>query len=221
MENRKMKVEIWSDMVCPFCYIGKRHYEAALSKFAHANDIETEWHSFQLNPDLPADTHQNPYQYLAKAKGISYEQSVKMHEHVTGMAHNAGLTYNFDKAVIVNSFNAHRLLQMAKKHKLGSKAEEVLFKAYFTDGRNLNDVETLVQLGTDIGLKPEDIRSMLAGDTNTAEVHADLREAEQIGINGVPFFVFNRKYGVSGAQPADTFLNTLQHAWDEWAKTNR
>jgi protein disulfide-isomerase len=217
METAKMKVEIWSDMVCPFCYIGKRRYEAAVKEFAHAGDIELVWHSFQLNPDMEQQgANENAYQYLARAKGMSLEQSVKMHEHVTAMAKGEGLAYHFDKTVITNSYNAHRLLQMAKHHHLGDKAEETLFYAYFTEGKNLNDRATLTELGVKIGLNEAAVKEMLEGVAYSKEVDADIKEAASIGISGVPFFVFDRKYAVSGAQPADTFLQTLQRSYDEW-----
>ncbi len=220
MVNKKMKVEIWSDMVCPFCYIGKRRYEAALSKFAHSNEIEVVWHSFQLNPSLEVnkDNRESVYQYLAKAKGVSYEQSVKMHEGVMEMAHEVGLDYRFDKAVVTNSQNAHRVMQMAQQHGLGDVAEELLFKAYFTEGKDLNDVATLVQIGEAIGLDAEVVATMLAGNDYVKEVTEDMQEANRLGINGVPFFVFDRKYAVSGAQPIDTFLQTLQAAHAAWQK---
>jgi protein disulfide-isomerase len=220
MTDKKMKVKIWSDMVCPFCYIGKRRYEAALSKFAHADDIEIVWHSFQLNPRLEVNKNnrESVYEYLAKAKGVSYEQSVKMHEGVKDMAHEVGLEYRFDKAVVTNSQNAHRVMQMAQKHGLGDEAEELLFKAYFIDGKDLNDAATLVQIGVAVGLDAKAVAAMLASEDYIKEVTEDMQEAGKLGINGVPFFVFDRKYAVSGAQPVDTFLQTLQAAHAAWQK---
>lgn len=220
MAEKKMKVEIWSDMVCPFCYIGKRRYEAALSKFAHAGDIEVVWHSFQLNPRLEVNkaNRESVYEYLAKVKGVSYEQSVKMHEGVTNMAHEVGLEYRFDKAVVTNSQNAHRVMQMAQRQGLGDEAEELLFKAYFIDGKDLNDAATLVQIGVAIGMDAKSVEAMLVSDDYIKEVTEDMNEASKLGINGVPFFVFDRKYAVSGAQPIDTFLQTLQAAHAAWQK---
>jgi protein disulfide-isomerase len=220
MVNKKMKVEIWSDMVCPFCYIGKRRYEAALSKFAHANEIEVVWHSFQLNPSLEVNKNnrESVYQYLAKAKGVSYEQSVKMHEGVMKMASEVGLDYRFDEAVVTNSQNAHRVMQMAQQKGLGDEAEELLFKAYFTEGKDLNDATILVLIGEEIGLDAKAVATMLAGNDYNKEVTEDMQEANKLGINGVPFFVFDRKYAVSGAQPVDTFLQTLQAAHAAWLK---
>jgi predicted DsbA family dithiol-disulfide isomerase len=216
-QQPKMKVEIWSDMVCPFCYMGKHRYEKALAQFAHRDDIEVVWHSFQLYPGVKKiTTKENAYQYLARVKGISLEQSKQMHASVVQMAQSDGLQYNFDKTTVANSYNAHRLLQMAKKHGRGSDAEEHIFKAYFTDGKDIDDIPTLTSIGVAIGLDKAAVEKMLHSNDFAAEVAADLKEAEQIGITGVPFFVFDRKYAVSGAQPVDTFVASLQRAHADW-----
>ncbi|WP_313999546.1 DsbA family oxidoreductase [Xanthocytophaga flava] len=214
--TEKMKVEIWSDIMCPFCYIGKRKFEKALQQFSDAGAVEVEWHSFQLDPSIEAGHGKNLYEYLSERKGISYEQSVQMHRQVTQMAKEAGLTYNFDNAVVANSFDAHRMIQLAKKHNLGDEAEERLFKAYFTEGKDFSDHETLVLLGQEIGLQENDIRQVLASDDFGYEVEKDIREAQTIGVRGVPFFVFNRKYAVSGAQPSDVFSDVLGKSFTEW-----
>ncbi len=216
----KMKVEIWSDIMCPFCYIGKRHYEAAVKQFADANRLELEWHSFQLDPNIPLQPQEkNVYQYLAERKGISYQQSEQMHENVVNMAKQAGLTYNFDKAVVANSFAAHRVIQMAKTKGLGDAAEERLFSAYFTEGKNFGDPLVLVELGKDIGLAKEDVELALSDETYALKVKQDIVEADKIGVRGVPFFVFDRKYAVSGAQPTETFLQVLTKSFGEWHST--
>src|SRR5580704_18126088 len=146
-----MKVEIWSDVMCPFCYIGKRRFENALEHFENKDEIEIEWKSFQLNPDMKTDPTTNIDQYLADIKGFTIDHARKLNAHVTQMAAEAGLTYNFDKAVVANSFNAHRSSHLAKKHGLGVEAEEQLFKAYLTDGKNIDDLDTLAGLGREIG----------------------------------------------------------------------
>lgn len=221
-QQHKMKVEIWSDIMCPFCYIGKRHYEAAISRFADSSDIELEWHSFQLDPGIPAKMEKQVgvYQYLAERKGISYDESAKMHGHVVDMAKHAGLTYNFDKAVVANSFDAHRMIQMAKSKGLGDAAEERLFKAYFTEGKNFGDPVVLVELGKDIGLTADEVKTALDDNAYADKVNQDIQEAQKIGVRGVPFFVFDRKYAVSGAQPADSFLEVLEKSFGEWRKAN-
>ncbi len=214
---QKMKVDVWSDVVCPFCYIGKRHYEAAMARFAHAADVETVWHSFQLNPDFKApDKPENIYGFLARVKNIPYDQSVKMHQQVATMASAAGLHYNFDKVVPAGTFAAHRVLQMARKKGLGARAEEALFKAYFTEGRNLNSTDELAAIAAGVGLDAGAVKQMLAGKDYGADVQADIDEAARLGVSGVPFFVFHHRFAVSGAQPADTFLNVLEKAWKAW-----
>ncbi|RYG01889.1 MAG: DsbA family oxidoreductase [Chitinophagaceae bacterium] len=216
-----MQVEVWSDIMCPFCYIGKRNYEAALAQFGDKDNVEITWKSFQLNPDIPkegepgAGEHGNVYQYVADMKGMSYEQSVKMHETVVQTAQRAGLEYNFDKAKITNSFKAHRLIQKAKSLGLGDAAEERLFYANFTEGLDYGTDAVLYQLGKEIGLTTEQVAEALTDDEYALAVSDDIREARQIGVNGVPFFVFDRKYAISGAQPPELFLQTLEKAFGE------
>jgi predicted DsbA family dithiol-disulfide isomerase len=216
----KMKVEVWSDIMCPFCYIGKRNYEAALEQFADRNNVEIEWHSFQLDPTIPAHTEKKAgvYQYLADRKGISYEQSVKMHERIIQTAKDAGLTYHLDKAIVANSYDAHKMIQLAKTKGLGDAAEERLFLAYFTEGADMGDPEQLLKLGKEIGLPEADILGALESDGYAYLVKQDIQEAQSIGVTGVPFFVFNRKYAVSGAQPPQIFLQTLEQSFKEWER---
>jgi protein disulfide-isomerase len=222
LETPKMKVDIWSDIMCPFCYIGKRHYETALSRFEGRGAVEVEWHSFQLDPTIPNDipSKDNVYQYLADKKGISYQQSAKMHERVIEMAKNAGLDYRFDKAIVANSFDAHRLIQLAKTRGLGDLAEERLFRAYFTEGKDFGDFDTLISIGKEIGIPEEDVKSALVSGLYAEKVEQDIREAAEIGVQGVPFFVFDRKYAVSGAQPPEYFLQALNQSYGEWKKAN-
>jgi protein disulfide-isomerase len=222
LETTKMKVDIWSDIMCPFCYIGKRHYESALSRFEGRGTVEVEWHSFQLDPTIPNDipSKDNVYQYLADKKGISYQQSAKMHERVIEMAKNAGLDYRFDKAIVANSFDAHRLIQLAKTRGLGDAAEERLFRAYFTEGKDFGDFDTLISIGKEMGIPEEDVKSALVSGSYAEKVEQDIREAAEIGVQGVPFFVFDRKYAVSGAQPPEYFLQALNQSYGEWKKAN-
>lgn len=212
----KMKVEIWSDIMCPFCYIGKRRFEAAIEQFPGAENIEVEWHSFQLDPTIQSGHGDNLYSYLSKRKGIPYQQAEEMNRQVSASAAQLGLTYNLDKAVVANSFDAHRLIQYAKQHQLGDEAEERLFRAYFTEGKDMSDHATLAELAKEIGLEEEPVRQMLAGNQFATEVRKDINEAETLGIRGVPFFVFDRKYGVSGAQPSEAFLQALTKSVEEW-----
>lgn len=215
----KMKVEVWSDIMCPFCYIGKRNYESALAQFADRDHIEIVWKSFQLDPSIPEKTEaENVFRYLAQRKGISYEQSVQMHQGVVQTAKNAGLEYNFDKAVVANSFKAHRMIQLAKTKGLGDAAEERLFYAYFTEGKNFGNPEVLTELGKEIGLTETEVQEALTDETYAQKVKADIQEAGSLGVNGVPFFVFDRKYAISGAQPPAAFLQALQQSFTEWQK---
>jgi predicted DsbA family dithiol-disulfide isomerase len=211
-----MKVEIWSDVMCPFCYIGKRRFEDALQQFAHKDEVEIEWKSFQLNPDMKTDPSVNISQYLADAKGWTLEYAEQMNAHVTEMAAEVGLSYNMDNAVVANSFNAHQFTHLAKKHGLGPAAEEQLFKAYFTDGKNVDDTDTLAQLGAEIGLDAEEVKQTLAANTYADAVKHDIAEAAYLGIRGVPFFVMNGKYAVSGAQAVPVFTQTLEKAYSEF-----
>lgn len=207
-----MKVEIWSDVMCPFCYIGKRRFEEALAQFNKADEVEITWKSYQLNPNLETDPSVSIHQYLANAKGISLERAEQMNQQVTEMAESAGLTYDFDRAIVANSFDAHRLSHLAAQKGLGNAAEEALFKAYFTEGKNIADQETLIALGVGIGLTAEDIKQALTTNAFADEVKQDIAEAQQLGVRCVPFFVFDRKYAISGAQPTEVFLQTLEKA---------
>lgn len=211
-----MKVEIWSDIMCPFCYIGKRHFEEAIAQFEQTNSIEIEWKSFQLDPTIPKSVEKvSVYQYLADAKGISFEESKKMHDNVVQSAKNVGLTYNYDNAIIANSFNAHRMIQFAKSVELGDQVEEALFKAYFTDGKNIGDFNDLIDIGESIGLNKLDLKAVLESEQFANEVKNDISEAQKIGVRGVPFFVFDRKYAVSGAQPISVFIETIEKVLSE------
>jgi len=215
-----MKVEIWSDVMCPFCYIGKRRFENALQQFPFKDQIEIEWKSFQLNPNIKYEPGKNINQFLAEHKGISIERAKEMNDYVTNMAAAEGLRYDFDKAVVANSFDAHRFSHLAAKHGKGDAAEESLFKAYFTEGKNISDRDTLVELGENIGLNKEEVKQTLESNNYANEVQNDIAEAEALGIRGVPFFVLDRKYAVSGAQSADAFVQALERSFTEWKNEN-
>ena len=207
-----MKVEIWSDVMCPFCYIGKRRFELALQQFPGKDDVTVEWKSFQLDPEIVTQPGKSVNEYLAERKGWPLDRARELNDHVTTMAREAGLQCDFDKAVVANSFDAHRLSHFAKQHGLQDAMEERLFKAYFTEGKNTADRETLVQLAVEVGLKSDDVRKVLAGKDFADDVNKDMYEASQVGVLGVPFFVFDNKYAVSGAQPTDVFVQALKKA---------
>lgn len=213
-----MKVDIWFDVRCPFCYIGKRKFEKALEKFPHKNEIEVNWHSFELDPTLKTNPEVNAVEHIAEIKGISKEQAEGMHEHVINVAKEVELDFNFDKSVVANSFNAHRLIQLAKTKSLANEAEEALFKAHFTEGKNIDDEETLIRTGVSIGLDKNEIKEIFSSDAFSEEVKQDEMQAQSFGIRGVPFFILNNKYAVSGAQSPDVFSQALSQAWTEFEK---
>ena len=205
-----MKIEIWSDIMCPFCYIGKRKFEAALAAFDSKEEVEIEWKSFLLAPELKTDPTKNTHQFLAEHKGISLDEATGMNDNVSHIAAQVGLTYNFDKTVVANAFNAHRFLHFAKQHGKQHEAEEAVFKAYFTDGKNIDDAPTLMAIATQLGLDANAFATAMGSGAYAEDVLADINEAQELGVRGVPFFVFDRKYAVSGAQDPAVFLETLE-----------
>ncbi|TDE55414.1 DsbA family protein [Flavobacterium sp. GT3P67] len=214
MEN-KLKVQIWSDIMCPYCYIGKRRIEGALELFEHKNAVEIEWKSFQLDPSFIASPEDNMADHLAEKYRKDRDWAQDMLDNMTQNAKNSGLDFHFEKAVMANSLNAHRLLHLAKKYNLANALEELLFKAYLTDGKNVNDLDTLKALGLEVGLNAETIDEVLYSDAYANEVQQDIAAAQSIGVQGVPFFVFDSKYAVSGAQHVETFVKTLEKVWEE------
>lgn len=218
--NKKnvMKVEIWSDVMCPFCYIGKRKFEGALAQFADKDNIEIEWKSFQLQPDMKTDPKKNTIEHLAESKAWSLDYARKMTDHVSGLAKEVGLSYDFDKAVVANSFDAHRLSHLAKKYGVQDSLEEALFKAYFTEGKNTADHKVLTELAVSVGINADEVKQVLESNAYADEVKQDIYESQQVGARGVPFFVLGGKYAVSGAQPTETFLGALNQAYGEWKK---
>jgi len=214
MENQ-LKIQIWSDVMCPFCYIGKRKLEKALSQFKNKNNVSIEWKSFQLDANFIATPGENIIDHLAEKYRKDNEWAEKMIENMTQNAKDSGLDFHFEKAILANSFHAHRLLHLAKKYNLSNELEELLFKAYLTDGKNVNDLQTLTEIGLEAGLENNAIEQVLQSNEYAAEVKKDQEEAQAIGVTGVPFFVFDNKYSVSGAQSSDAFLQTLQKTWEE------
>ena len=214
----KMKIEIWSDVVCPFCYLGKHKFENALAQFAGSDNIEVEWKSFQLNPGLVTDTTISIHQYLAEVKGYPVEQALKMNERFSVSGKVFGLEYNFDKIIVANSYMAQNLIHFAKNQGKQNEIEERLFEAYFTEGKNIDDVSILVLLATEIGLNVEGLEQALENKAYDKQVQKDIDEASQLGIHGVPFFVFNGKYAVNGAQETSVFLDTLKKSYSAWSK---
>lgn len=219
MQNT-FKIEIWSDILCPFCYIGKRKLEKAVETFKGKEFLEIEWRSYQLDPDAASQPNTDVYDYLTQRKGQTRDWSIKMHEQVANTAKQEGLDYHFEKAIIANSYHAHRLIHLAKKYKLGDNAEETIFKAYFTEGKDIADKTTLIAIGKQIGLKENELKEVLNSDRFGTEVKADIEEAQNIGVRGVPFFVIDRAYAISGAQPVEVFTETLEKSFEDWETKN-
>ncbi len=210
-----LTVDIWSDVVCPFCYMGKRRFEAALARFDRREEVRVTWHSFQLDPEARFAPGQTVHQYLADRKGIPLSTSRRLHERLVAEAAQLGLVYNFDTALIANTFDAHRLTHYAGERGRQTGMEERLFAAYFTEGKNIEDHAVLCELAAGEGLDRGEALAVLESGQYGDDVRADIEQARRLGAGGVPFYVFNRAYGVSGAQPSDLFLDVLTRAWEE------
>ena len=211
-------VEIWSDIGCPWCFIGKRRFEAALSRFEHAPEVEVRWRSYQLDPTLPERFEGSEVEYLSKVKGMDPTQVSGMLQHVTEQAAGVGLSYRFDELKVANTFTAHRLIHLARDTRGAEAAagvKEALLSAHFEKGLDISDKTVLAGIGADAGLEAEAVREALSGTDYTDSVNADIAEARAMGVTGVPFFVLDRKYGLSGAQPEDLFLQALTQAWED------
>ncbi len=210
-----MKIEIWSDVVCPWCYIGKRRLEAALARFEHGDEVELTFRSFELDPQAPQREEQPLDEMLAQKYGMSREEALAANARITELAAGEGLEYHLDRAKRGNSFDAHRLIHLASGHGLQSAMKERLMRAYFTEGEAISEPAVLVRLAHEIGLHEEEAREVVAGDAFAIEVRNDEANAQALGISGVPFFVIEGQWGVSGAQPTELFLNALNQTWAE------
>jgi predicted DsbA family dithiol-disulfide isomerase len=214
-----VKVEIWSDVVCPWCYIGKRRFESALAQFAHRDDIEVEWRSFELDPSTEsvrvAGEGPGHAELIATKYGMPLAQAEAAVASVTQAAAGEGLDFHLDRSLRSNTFDAHRLIHLAADNGLQGEAKERFMRAYFSEGEPVGDRDALLRLAVDAGLDRDDAERVLAGDEYADAVRSDEAEARALGISGVPFFVVDRKYGVSGAQPADQLLQVLERAWSE------
>ncbi|MDO6439816.1 DsbA family oxidoreductase [Cyclobacterium sp. 1_MG-2023] len=209
-----MKVEIWSDVVCPFCYIGKRRFEKALAGFSHKDQIEVIYRSFQLNPDIQTDNNKSVEQYLSESKGISLDKATEMTQYVTDQAALEGLGFQMKNAVVANTFRSHRILQLALSQGKQQAMKERLLKAYFIEEKNIDDIGVLTNLSNEVGLT--NVEETIKTETFSEEVKRDILESKQLGIQGVPFFVFNRKYGISGAQDTKVFAEAINQSFMEW-----
>ncbi|MFD1065169.1 DsbA family oxidoreductase [Oceanobacillus locisalsi] len=210
-----MKVEIWSDYICPFCYIGKRRFEHALEKFSHRDNVAVQFRSYQLDPTARHIPEKNFAETFSELKGMPLEQVYTMNEQMADQAKEVGLTYHFDTMKYSNTFDAHRITKLAAANGKEAALAERFFHAYFTDSELLSDKETLIRLAAEIGLDQEEAKDVLDGGKFRSKVNEDIELAKQLGVEGVPFFVFNEKYAVSGAQPEATFTQVLEKVWQE------
>jgi predicted DsbA family dithiol-disulfide isomerase len=210
-----IRVEIWSDVVCPFCYIGKRHLEAALKQFEGRDRVRVAWKSFELDRNADRGRNTSVYEMLSKKYGMSLEQARQSTEQVARRAAAVGLRFDFDRVVPANSFDAHRLTHLAAKHGLQDQAEERLFAAHFTEGLRIDELETLRRIGVELGLDPEEVKKVLESDAYASDIRQEEKEAFSIGVRGVPFFLFNRTNVISSAQPVELFMEALRTASDD------
>lgn len=211
--EQPLQLEVWSDVICPWCYIGKRRLERALERFEHAAEVEVVWRSFQLDPAYPAGLGQDVSDVLAAKFGASPEQVKSMTDRVSELAAAEGLVYALERSKMANTYDAHRLTQLARDRGLGGEMHERLLRAHLAEGEQLDDAETLVRLGAETGVPAEQTRRLLASDDYADAVEADLAEARRLGVSGVPFFVLDRRFALSGAQAAEVFLGALRTAF--------
>ncbi|MGO8873178.1 MAG: DsbA family oxidoreductase [Acidimicrobiales bacterium] len=208
-----MKVEIWSDVVCPWCYVGKRQFEEALARFGHADEVDVEWRSFELDPTSPARVGMSMDRILERKYGMTPEQARKANQRMTMLAAGVGLEYHLDRVQPGNTFDAHRLIHLAAGHGLGDAMKERLLAAYFTEGRSVGDRASLIDLAAEVGLDPVEVAAVLAADDFAGAVREDEARAVALGVSGVPFFVIDSALGVPGAQPPEVLLGALERAW--------
>ncbi|WP_373059865.1 DsbA family oxidoreductase [Gemmatimonas sp.] len=215
-----MKIEIWSDIACPWCYIGKRRFEQALNQFPHRDALDIVWRSFELNPTAPARLTIPTVELLATKYRMSAEKAQTMMDHMAATGAIDGLEFRFDRSISGNTFDAHRVIHFAATVGQRAAMVERLFAAYFTEGEAMGDHHTLVRLASDIGLDAMAVRDMLSSTAHATDVRNDEARAQQFGVTGVPFFAINERYGISGAQPAAAIVEALTKAWKESASVS-
>ncbi|WP_047986493.1 DsbA family oxidoreductase [Ornithinibacillus californiensis] len=210
-----MKITIWSDFVCPFCFIGQSHLDKALKSFEHADEVEIEYKSFLLMPDAQNFPGQDYAQNFANLKGMPIQQAQAMLKNVTDMAEASGVDINYDIAKLASTTDAHRVFQYAKEQGLGNEFFKRFYAAHFSEGEVISDVDTIVRLAEEVGLDGAKVRNILGSEENADKVNQEISEARTVGVQGVPFFVINNKYAVSGAQPVEQFEYVLNQVWEE------
>ena len=215
-----LRIDIWSDIACPWCYVGKRHLEQALARFPHKDDVAIVWRAFELDPSAPKirDASQSYAERLAGKYGTTPAQAQTMIDRMVDTAARDGLEFRFDRIRPGNTFDAHRLLHLAHERGKQDALKERMLRAYMTEGQAIGDRDVLAGLAREVGLDEQEVRDVLAGDRYASEVRQDEARARELGINGVPFFVLADRFGVSGAQPAEVLLGALERAWAERVK---
>jgi len=210
-----MKVEIWSDIMCPFCYIGKKNFEKAVQELPFKDQIEIEWKSFQLDPTLDSSETMTTNEYFKNKKGVSVEQAKQMTAQVAVMGKASGIDFNFENALITNTYKAHQLLHLAKKYSKTNEVKEELFKAHFIDGKNVGNFNILTEIAQSVGISDTEIQNCLQNNEFENDIQVDIKQAKDNRISGVPFFILDGKYGISGTQPAEFFVNALTQTYNE------
>lgn len=213
----KLVVDVWSDVICPFCYIGKRHLELAIASLPQPQLVEVRWRSFQLDDQAPVDFNFGLVELLARKYGMSVKTAEERSQGIADRAAEVGLQFNFRNAIPTNTYNAHRILHLAAAHGVQDKAKELLLLAYFTEGKHIGRADTLRDLAKEIGLPQTEVDALLTGDAYGDEVARDMAEARRMGVSGVPFFLVDGKYSISGAQPVGIMASTLKKAWENRA----
>lgn len=215
-----MKVEVWSDVACPFCYIGKVRLEKALSELGFASEIQVIWKSFMLNPNLVTDLNLSITDYLINTKDLLPEEVEEMNQYITEMALKSGLELNIEKIVVANTRKAHNLIHYAKSKGKQSEMKTRIFKAYFTEGRNVDDIDELVLMAKEVGLETENLNEILSNEVFNNNIETEIYESRQIGVRGVPHFVIDNKYVINGAQEQSVFAQTIEKAYTGWKQAN-
>ena len=214
-----MRIDVWSDVLCPFCHLGRRHLALALEEFEHAEEVSVIWHSYQLDPDAPAQVEGGNVDRLADKYDVDREQMVATQEQLAADAAAVGLDYRWDQAVPGNSYDAHRLIHFARFQGQEEAVTDRIMHAWFTEGRSIGDHDVLLELATEAGLDADEVRGVLAQDAFGAEVRTDIDLATRIGITAVPTFVLDQKFGVTGVQPVETMIGALRYAWEDQGNT--
>ncbi|MBF6598852.1 MAG: DsbA family oxidoreductase [Fermentimonas sp.] len=221
MTPDKMKIEVWTDIMCPYCYLGKIHFEKALRQFNHTDELNVVWKAFQLNPDLPDKGNGYPVkEYLVNSAGYPEEGIKSMFENLKKLADEAGVEFNLQNAVAANTHDAHRLIKLASKRGLDSAVLMKLSKAYFEEAKDYSSWDLLISIGKEVGLEEDEIRTMLESDEYSYEIKQDIQEAGNLGFDTVPTFLMDKRQAIVGSEPVELFLEVLNKSYNDWKSRN-